>query len=210
MNLNPIQKCSFSYRFSALIHVLSRSMVNQSKKSPLVSNGNMKVKSHAGDEALENVIYVGRIPRNFTEGALQKFVMQFGSVKNLVISRSPSTGGSRGYGFIQFECPEDAQAAIDELNGCFLQGKALVANHHKPTNTKIFFRPDQEKRKRSDKIRRLNGYISPPLKEHRSSRVEVIGALDKMIALEARTNEKNQSAGINYAFDGFSRQKAKC
>ena len=157
-------------------------------------------------EVPQNVIYVGRIPSKFTENTLKKFVSQFGVTKNLIISRSPSTGGSRGYAFVEFEDAEAAANAVSELNGCFLQGKSLVARMHSDVNPNTFIRPDQRRRIRCDTTRRLNGYISPPTKVRRCTREDAMNTLNKLVQLEARVNEKNKAAGINYVFNGFAAQ----
>ncbi|KNH09617.1 RNA recognition motif domain [Perkinsela sp. CCAP 1560/4] len=142
-----------------------------------------------------------------TEKALEKYASQFGAVKNLVISRSPSTGGSRGYGFIEFDTAEVAATAARELHGCFLHNKCLVAQVQTNLHGNIFTRTDQVRRIKCDMARRLHGYISPVKESCRKNKEEVQQALKKMIELETVLNAKNQKLGIEYVFSGFSAQK---
>ncbi len=42
------------------------------------------------------------------------------------------TGRSRGFGFVEMPNNQEAQAAIDALNGTDLQGRPLTVNQAKP------------------------------------------------------------------------------
>ena len=42
------------------------------------------------------------------------------------------TGRSRGCGFVEMSSQEDAQQAIDKLNGTDLEGRSLTVNEAKP------------------------------------------------------------------------------
>ena len=49
---------------------------------------------------------------------------------NLMMDRE--TGRPRGFGFVTMSTPEEAQAAIDALNGKAIDGRALTVNVAKP------------------------------------------------------------------------------
>lgn len=75
-----------------------------------------------------SVIYLGHLPHGFYEPQLKKFFAQFGIVRKLKLFRSPKTGGSRGFAFLQFESPSTAQTVADAMQGYFLHDRQLVAH----------------------------------------------------------------------------------
>lgn len=89
-----------------------------------------KARGKKGTELGEksSVIYLGHIPYGFFETQLRKFFMQFGIVRKLKLFRSPKTGGSRGFAFIQFESPETAQVVSEAMHGYFLHDRQLVSH----------------------------------------------------------------------------------
>eukprot|EP00252_Welwitschia_mirabilis_P026269 TRINITY_DN8539_c0_g1_i1.p1 TRINITY_DN8539_c0_g1~~TRINITY_DN8539_c0_g1_i1.p1 ORF type:complete len:217 (+),score=37.40 TRINITY_DN8539_c0_g1_i1:160-810(+) len=66
------------------------------------------------------VLYIGRIPHGFYENEMRGFFSQFGTIKNLRISRNKKTGKSKHYGFIEFESPEVAKIVADCMHNYLL------------------------------------------------------------------------------------------
>ncbi|HKX27685.1 MAG TPA: RNA-binding protein [Blastocatellia bacterium] len=77
-------------------------------------------------------LYVGNLAFNTTEGDLQEQFGQYGQVSSASIITDRDTGHSRGFAFIELDCKESAQAAIQALNGKELGGRALTVNEAKP------------------------------------------------------------------------------
>lgn len=75
-----------------------------------------------------NVMYIGRLPHGFYEKEMMNYFSQFGVVNQLRISRSSKTGRCRGYGFIEFEEPSVAAAAVEATNGYMMHSKRLRAS----------------------------------------------------------------------------------
>jgi len=73
-------------------------------------------------------IYVGNIAHSVTEDVLRSLFEQIGAVKSVKIITDKFTGMSRGFAFVQMETTEDAQKAIEELNGHELEGRTIVVN----------------------------------------------------------------------------------
>ena len=64
-----------------------------------------------------NNIYVKEIPKkNFTEKELIELFSKFGKINSAVILKDEK-GESKGFGFVCFEKPEDAEKAKNEMNG---------------------------------------------------------------------------------------------
>lgn len=77
-------------------------------------------------------LYVGNLAFNTTERDLQEQFGQYGQVSSASIITDRDTGQSRGFAFIELDCKESAQAAIQALNGKELDGRALTVNEAKP------------------------------------------------------------------------------
>lgn len=78
------------------------------------------------------VVYLGHIPNDFQEVQMREFFQQFGTIKHLRLSRSKKTGGSKHYGFIEFETPEVAEIVADTMNNYYLFGQKLVCEVMSP------------------------------------------------------------------------------
>lgn len=61
-------------------------------------------------------LYVKNLAEDMTEDALHEMFSKFGKVCNVVIMKD-GKGNSRGFGFVNFESPEEARKAVDVLNG---------------------------------------------------------------------------------------------
>jgi len=73
-------------------------------------------------------LYVGNLSYSVTEDQLRELFAQHGSIKDLVIIKDKYTERSKGFGFVEFSSPSEAQSAIDGLNGTELQDRALKIN----------------------------------------------------------------------------------
>src|SRR5438874_11806640 len=77
-------------------------------------------------------LFVGNLSFNITENDLQDAFAAHGTVveANLVTDRT--TGRPRGFAFVTMSSPEEAQKAIDAMNGKELGGRALSVNIARP------------------------------------------------------------------------------
>jgi RNA recognition motif-containing protein len=79
-----------------------------------------------------NKLYVGGLPYTITEDRLEELFAEFGTVESAKVITDRMTGRSRGFGFVEMSSQEEAQAAIDKLNGTDLEGRSLAVNEAKP------------------------------------------------------------------------------
>ncbi len=77
-------------------------------------------------------LYVGNLSFNTTENDLHDAFAAHGTVveANLMVDRE--SGRPRGFGFVTMGTPEEAQKAIDALNGATLDGRPLTVNIARP------------------------------------------------------------------------------
>ncbi len=76
-------------------------------------------------------IYVGNLIWRCTDEDLRTLFEEFGTVAKAEIVCERETGRSRGFGFVTMPNSEEAQAAIQELNGAEFGGRNLTVNEAK-------------------------------------------------------------------------------
>ena len=79
-----------------------------------------------------NKLYVGNLSFNTTEIAIQDMFSQCGSVSEVMLMQDKFTGRSRGFAFVTMSSDAEAQAAVNQLHGKELDGRALTVNEARP------------------------------------------------------------------------------
>ncbi|UCC45022.1 MAG: RNA-binding protein [Candidatus Zixiibacteriota bacterium] len=77
-------------------------------------------------------IYVGNISYSATEDQLREAFAAYGEVSSVAIVMDKYTGNSRGFAFVEMPSQEEAQAAIDGLNGNDWMDRKLIVNQARP------------------------------------------------------------------------------
>jgi cold-inducible RNA-binding protein len=78
-------------------------------------------------------LYIGNLPFSATEEQLQEWFSQVGVTPSGVnLIRDRFTGQSRGFAFVEINSDEDADRAINSLNGQNFGGRNLVVNEARP------------------------------------------------------------------------------
>jgi len=77
-------------------------------------------------------IYVGNLSHQATEDDLRKAFEAFGQVESANIIKDKFSGESRGFGFVQMPSKQEAQKAIEQMNGTDLMGRAINVNEARP------------------------------------------------------------------------------
>ncbi|KAL2214401.1 hypothetical protein CC79DRAFT_1317063 [Sarocladium strictum] len=70
-------------------------------------------------------IFVGNLSWGTNKESLEAAFSQFGTVTDAVVMTDRETGRSRGFGFVTMSSPEEAQAAIQDLNEQELDGRQI-------------------------------------------------------------------------------------
>jgi RNA recognition motif-containing protein len=79
-----------------------------------------------------NKLYVGNLSFNTTEIAIQDLFSQCGSVSEVMLMQDKFTGRSRGFAFVTMGSDSEAQAAVSQMHGKELDGRALTVNEARP------------------------------------------------------------------------------
>ncbi len=77
-------------------------------------------------------LYVGNLPYSVTDSDLQNMFEPHGTVQSAQVIMDRDTGRSKGFGFVEMDSGEQAQAAITALNGREVDGRALTVNEARP------------------------------------------------------------------------------
>src|SRR5438094_8753053 len=81
---------------------------------------------------MSNKLFVGNLSFNTTENDLQDAFAAHGTVVEANLMMDRATGRPRGFGFVTMSTPEEAQKAIEALNGASLDGGNLTVNVPRP------------------------------------------------------------------------------
>jgi len=80
----------------------------------------------------DNKLFVGNLSFNTTENDLQDMFSAHGTVTEANLMMDRATGRPRGFGFVTMSSSEEAQTAMQALNGSSVDGRALTVNVAKP------------------------------------------------------------------------------
>ena len=81
---------------------------------------------------MSNKLFVGNLSFNTTENDLQDTFAAHGTVVETNLMMDKMSGRPRGFAFVTMGSAEEAQKAIDALNGAQLDGRALTVNVARP------------------------------------------------------------------------------
>lgn len=76
-------------------------------------------------------IFVKNLDKNIDQKALFDTFSLFGNILSCKVKTNRETGESMGYGFVQFDNVEDANRAIESVNGMNIEGKVVYVGHFK-------------------------------------------------------------------------------
>lgn len=81
-------------------------------------------------------LFVGSLSWNVNDDQLRDFFAAVGQVvsANVIVDRD--TNRSKGFGFVEMSSDDEAKAAVDQLNGKELDGRAIVVSEARPREDK--------------------------------------------------------------------------
>ncbi len=77
-------------------------------------------------------IYVGNLNYRVNETDLQEVFEDYGAVSSAKIITDKFSGRSKGFGFVTMENQDEANKAIEELNGATYEEREMVVNEARP------------------------------------------------------------------------------
>ena len=77
-------------------------------------------------------LYVGNLSYEVSDSDLSTMFAAHGTVESAQVIMDRDTGRSKGFGFVEMKTDQEAQAAIQALNGQEKDGRALTVNEARP------------------------------------------------------------------------------
>ena len=77
-------------------------------------------------------LYIGNLPYSVTDASLQELFGEVGEVVSVNIITDRYSGRSKGFGFVEMATEEQAQKAIETLNGREIDGRAVTVAEARP------------------------------------------------------------------------------
>lgn len=101
---------------------------------PLIGLSGVSIKRPKQEQLVATNIYVGNLPFSTDSNELENLFSEHGAVSSAHVITDRDTGRSRGFGFVEMESDDAAQAAISALNGADMGGRELTVNVARPRN----------------------------------------------------------------------------
>ncbi len=77
-------------------------------------------------------LYVGNLSYDSTDSDLRELFEEHGAVESAQVIMDRDSGRSKGFGFVEMPNDQEAQAAMNALNGQEVNGRALTVNEARP------------------------------------------------------------------------------
>ena len=77
-------------------------------------------------------LYVGNLPYSASEQSVRDAFSKCGTVSSVSIISDRDTGQSKGFGFVEMSSDEEANQAIEKLNGSPVGGRNLTVSEARP------------------------------------------------------------------------------
>lgn len=77
-------------------------------------------------------LYVGNLPYSVDDAALESQFATYGKVESARVITDRDTGRSKGFGFVEFSNDDEADKAIEGMNGASIGGRNLTVSEARP------------------------------------------------------------------------------
>jgi cold-inducible RNA-binding protein len=77
-------------------------------------------------------LFIGSLAWATTDDSLRDLFATVGTVVSASVIMDRETNRSKGFGFVEMSSDEEAKAAVDQLNGKDLDGRAIVVSEARP------------------------------------------------------------------------------
>src|SRR6188508_897506 len=117
-----------AWSFQHVVNPQVNSFSDDLKPEDREQYGENRVSLRTVKHYMNTKIFVGNLSFNTTENDLQDAFAAHGTVIEANLMMDRATGRPRGFAFVTMSSPDEAQRAIDALNGKELDGRALTVN----------------------------------------------------------------------------------
>ncbi|KAH8412299.1 hypothetical protein KR009_001097 [Drosophila setifemur] len=101
------------------------------------NNNNATANNNNNEPDPKTNLIVNYLPQTMSQDEIRSLFVSFGEVESCKLIRDKVTGQSLGYGFVNYVKQEDAEKAINALNGLRLQNKTIKVSIARPSSESI-------------------------------------------------------------------------
>ncbi|XP_066307919.1 RNA-binding protein BRN1-like isoform X1 [Miscanthus floridulus] len=127
----PMNNCPFGNSHNSISIRVPNSNANPAISSSPSSNAGGQVEGPPGAN-----LFIYHIPQDYGDQELSSAFQSFGRVLSAKVFVDKATGVSKCFGFVSYDSPASAQAAINRMNGYQLGGKKLKVQLKRENNNK--------------------------------------------------------------------------
>ncbi|XP_025110595.1 ELAV-like protein 3 isoform X3 [Pomacea canaliculata] len=139
------QNCSYSsYPLCAPVMItLGETMMDPTSHAQVggggvvTQNGTTSPVALQEDGTSKTNLIVNYLPQTMSQDEIRSLFASIGELESCKLIRDKPTGQSLGYGFVNYKRPEDADKAINTLNGLRLQNKTIKVSLARPSSESI-------------------------------------------------------------------------
>lgn len=95
-------------------------------------------------------LHVGSLSYDTSDDGLRELFSTVGTVLSAEVIRDRYSGRSKGFGFVEMETVEEAEKAINELNGTALDGREIAVAEARPPRERTW-EPERRGGERPDR-----------------------------------------------------------
>lgn len=81
---------------------------------------------------MSKTLFIGNLPYSMTTEELRALFEVAGTIVTARVVVDRETQRSKGFGFVEFEAPDAAYAAIEDFSGRLIGGRQLIVNEARP------------------------------------------------------------------------------
>lgn len=144
-----VQQQQTQQAVAAAAAAVTQQLQQQQQQNQANGNANGGAGSNGSSETRTNLI-VNYLPQTMTEDEIRSLFSSVGEIESVKLIRdksqvyidplnpqAPSKGQSLGYGFVNYVRPQDAEQAVNVLNGLRLQNKTIKVSFARPSSDAI-------------------------------------------------------------------------
>lgn len=179
--------------------------VDPPSETTQTENGTVKTK-RKGFSTDRAVVYIHSLPHGFYEKELHKYMRQFGTVTRIKLVRSPKTGGSCGFAFVEFKYEEVARIVAETMNNYLMFDRLVKCEVLDPKKIKptMFFNRVKPNKPPGMMARRKDKKIMNQLRTEEQNNRRLKNQLGKLGQVQKRLAELGVTCQMN--FEKASRQ----
>lgn len=83
---------------------------------------------HDGNAKDKSTLFVRGVPFDMDETGLEQLFSDVGPIKSCFLIKPKGEEKHKGFGFVHYALPEDAERAVQELNGKQITGRKLLVS----------------------------------------------------------------------------------